>query len=268
MGIHLMVLSRPSQQNHIDVGIANILINQCPMYSRTNSVYFTGGKRMGDISENVRNAFDCVLKIYEETTFLLNDFTEELAAFNFVNLSPNSIGTHDVSKSMQWPKFWMVRYGSQFYKQKKQDINNPLLSLTVGFLGYSDGGPNVIEPFLAIGVIRGMDHPNQGWQNWWLYHPVINLDGAYEYDPEDYQGQPYVGDRKNRYNIINFKCRRLDTSYDFPKEGSFFTTPLLSINDTENIKELSKKCFELWSEKTKEWNDKGVIFKITAAEEV
>ena len=199
------------------------------------------------MEDNVVNAFSCVSEMYVETSFLLKDFSEVLTGSRFSRMTPgNSIGTTYVSKALDSPRYWLTRYAGLFFKPLKQKADNPLLSVTVGFYGL---GGKAVPPFLICGIAKGMDHPKQRWQYWWLYCAFLNDKDAFDYfitkndEQEKFDHSP-----ETKGEIIDFKCRYDRDSYHWPHSGRFFALPLLSVKDYNKIKELSNKLIELWNE--------------------
>ena len=76
------------------------------------------------MEENIVNAFECVAKMYEETSFLLKDFSEFFYSKNFISLTSNSMGSTMISKDLNQPRYWLPRYAAMFFKPKSQKENS------------------------------------------------------------------------------------------------------------------------------------------------
>jgi len=198
------------------------------------------------MNPNIINSFENIAKIYEETSYLLKDFSEAITKHKFVSISGNSIGTTYVSKSIDSPRYWLTRYAALFFKPKNQKDNSPLLSVTIGFY---DLEPKATEPFLILGVVEEMNHPKKDWQYWWLFTPFLNEENAFDYSIAK-------GEKKIKLNIpamdgeiVDFRCRYSNESYHWPRKGSMFAVPLLSVKDHNQVEVLSQKVLNLWRNK-------------------
>ncbi len=198
------------------------------------------------MKQNIIHAFENTAKTYEETSFLLKDFSEVITKHEFSSISGNSIGTTYVSKAINSPRYWLTRYAALFFKPNDQEDNCPLLSVTVGFY---DSGPKAVEPYLILGVIKGMNHPDKNWQYWWLFSTFVNEEDSFEYYIVKKGNKRKVSIPTLDGEIIDFKCHYTDEYNDWPKEGSFFALPLLSVKDYNQIETLSQKVIELWKSK-------------------
>lgn len=198
------------------------------------------------MKQNIINAFDNAAKVYEETSFLLKDFSEAIAKHQFSNIIGNSIGTTYVSKSIDAPRYWLTRYAALFFKPNHQEDNNPLLSVTIGFF---DLEPKAVEPYLVLGVVKGMDHPKRSWEYSWLITPFLNQENAFDYYIENEEKKQNVSIPAMDGEVFDFACHYSSESYTWPKEGSLFALPLLSINDYNKIETLSQKVVDLWKSK-------------------
>jgi hypothetical protein len=200
------------------------------------------------MKQDIINSFDNIAKFYEETSFLLKDFSEAITNHQFISISGNSIGTTYVSKAINSPRYWLTRYAALFFKPNNQEDNSPLLSVTVGFY---DLEPKAVEPYVILGIVKGMDHPERkkGWQYWWLFSPFFNDEKAFDYSIVKNGKEQKISIPSMDGKITNFKCHYSDESYHWPKEGSLFVLPLLSVKDNNQIKILSQKVVDLWKSK-------------------
>jgi len=198
------------------------------------------------MKKDIINSFGNVARIYEETSYLFKDFSAIISGKNFKNITGNSIGTTSVSKALDASGYWLTRYAALFFKPIDQEANDPLLSVTVGF--YNDE-LEAVEPYLALGVVKGMDHVRKSWQYWWLYSPFINEGNNFEYFSETSGDEQKTNAPSMNEEIIRFKCTFDDSSYTWPKEGWFFAVPLLDVRDAKDVERLSRKIIELWTAK-------------------
>jgi hypothetical protein len=199
------------------------------------------------VEQDIVNAFKFVTKMYEETSFLLKDFSEVMAQNGFKNVIGNAFGAEKVSKSINEPKYWSPRYASLFFKPESQTSNLPLLGVTVSFY---DLEPKAIPPVLILGFARGMDHPKQTWRYEWFIMAYFNDSRLVEYFIEkDGQKVPMDDPLKPDGNCIYFKSRLGDDSYAWFKDGYLIAIPLLDVKDYNQIQQLSKQLITLWKEK-------------------
>jgi len=195
------------------------------------------------MKNNVINAFDCVSKIYEETSFMLKDFTEIISNHKYELITgENTIGY--VSKKIDYYQYWLARYCSLFFKLQDQQETYPLLSITAGFYNLESKS---VEPYLILGVVEGMEHEKASWDYWWLFSPFFNEKDVFDYvnyeTHEILESAPGI----NR-NPVKFKCRYTNDSYNWPKKGVFFSEPLLSVSSHKDIESLAQETIHLWND--------------------
>ena len=174
-----------------------------------------------DMTDNVKNSFDNVAKIYEETSFLLKDFSKEITGLGFDKEMPNDgIGTHG-STSIDYPKQWPVRYASLFFMPKDQVDKKRYVCITAIF--YDDSG-ELITPCLVTGVIKTSQE-----------YLVLKQKYGVLYDG-------YLKD-KDKFEGKDGKFVELDG------KGSVIAQPLLQINSAEEVKNLAQRMVDCWTEK-------------------
>jgi len=168
-----------------------------------------------DMTDDVMNSFGNVAKIYEETSFLLKDFSDEMMQLGFVRLrSDSGIGT-ETSRNIGMPKKWHVRYASLSFKPKGQDSNEPYVCITAIFCDY-EGEP--IMPYLIAGFV------NLEWQYYNFYNAYL--------------------DAKETFEGKDGKLIRLDRG-----DGYAIAQPLLQVGNTECVKNLANNIVKYWEEK-------------------
>ena len=188
-----------------------------------------------DMTDDGKNSFGIVAKIYEETSFLLKSFREELKKLDFVreeNLD-DGIGIEG-SKSIREPEKWLPRYASWFFKRKGQNNKKRYVWITAIFCD-EDGEP--ITPCLVTGVIEtsqeysGLERKKYGI----LYHGYLNA--------------------KDKFDDKDREFVELDTELDgkggkkVSVKGSVIAQPLLQINSAGEVKNLAQRMVDCWTEK-------------------
>ena len=178
-------------------------------------------------TKNVTNAFGVITKIYEETAFLLKDFSAilNLNDLKFHCVNPNFIEVYyGHSKGLDSPHRWLARNAELRFKPNKQTDYKKLISVTVSFRSFSSL-EKTSEPYLIIGVLENMEGSG------WLYAAYHNEDDDYEHNPPK--------DQWKDEEMIEFTFRK-------DKKGRFFVKPLLQIKNTEEVKRLAGKIVECW----------------------
>jgi len=171
----------------------------------------TGGQGM---ASDVMNSFGNVAKIYEETSFLLKDFSDEMMRLGFVRLRSDSGIETETSRGIDNPKMWHVRYASLPFKPKGQDSDEPYVCITAIFCDF-EGEPTM--PYLVAGVTA------LKCKTWNFYNAYL--------------------DAKETFEGNDGKPLRLDWGGGVCAIGH----PLLNVSNTEDVKKLAqdvKKCWE------------------------
>jgi hypothetical protein len=196
------------------------------------------------MTENVVNAFSCVSKVYEETSFLFKDFANILTESGFEKIREgNEIGTHDVSANINKPKYWLPRYVSSFFKPSFQKDNRHILGLSACFF---DLTPNAIPPILLVGIAQGMDHPEQNWAYWWFQRAYFNKEDVFQYFLVKDEINTSQASQPQLRDWVYFKTVFTNESYQWPKNGFLFGVPLLEIKDYKEIESLVRRVVALW----------------------
>lgn len=174
-------------------------------------------------SINVKNTFENVVKIYEETSFLLQDFSAILKNdYKFESCNNNKIDNYGgYSRSLDWPQYWFSRCVEMCFKPNGQTNNNRLINITVIFYNkHKEEAPR-----LVIGVL------DTDGQSGWLHDAYHNESNNYKYSHE------YEYNNMRKFDFQNDKIL-----------GSLFTRPLLLIKNYEHVKELATCAIKLWQE--------------------
>ena len=167
-------------------------------------------------TENIKNAFDTVVQMYNETAFLFKDFNKSFADKGFESMMPsNGIG-YESSKSLDWPDFWIIRYASWFYKPKKQhESEKRFVSVTVVFFDYD----KVMDPYLSISILENQDSKSY----------VL----------------PYHKYQENKESLKGKDGKIIELS----DEINMLAMPLLQVGGTEKIEELTTQIVDFWEKK-------------------
>ncbi len=201
-----------------------------------------------DATKNIINAFNNVIKIYGETSFLLRNFSAELAARGFESVMPgNGIGT-ETSKSIEYPKEWPIRYAALFFQHKKEQDNGRWLCVTVNFFHPESGD---VLPRLILGVLENKnDKRRTAYEYGWLKRVYFNEGEEFTYTNEEkikINTQDHMNMDLMDRKVINFCPNQKEKPV--PLQGSFFATPLLSVNNAEEVKGLTTKIVGYWGTK-------------------
>jgi len=170
-----------------------------------------------DMVDDVMNSFGNVAKIYEETLFLLKDFSDEMMQLGFVRLRRDSDIETKISRSIDMPKGWQVKYASWSFKPEGRDGNEPYVCVAAIFCDH-EGEP--IKPCLVAGFTDLV----------WEYY---NFYDAYLDEKEIFDGD-------------NGKLRRLSRGDGYV---CAIAQPLLQIGNTEYVKKLAQDIVKHWKEK-------------------
>ena len=183
--------------------------------------------------ESVTNAFYAVTKIYEESSFLLKDFSAILSDLKFHCVNSNSIEVyHGYSRGLDSPHRWLASNIELRFKPNKPTDNNRLISVTVSFRSFSSF-EQPSEPYLIVGILENTEGPG------WLSAAYHNEDGDYDYGVDT----PPKDEWKEE-QIIEFTFRE-----NKDKKGRFFYKSLLQIKNTEEVKKLAGKIVKCWEGK-------------------
>ncbi len=172
-------------------------------------------------TQNVINAFETVSKIYEETSFLIKDFSAELNKLGFVSALPNkvSMGTNG-SASLKYPKYWSLLYGAWFFRHCNQKDNCHWICITVSFFDLDLKA----DPRLLLGVLKRRDNSGEYAYNW-LHWAYFNRTSS-----------------ENSDDKIKFSYNVKDSVY----LADGFSTSLLSVKDRSHMEDLLTKVINIW----------------------
>ncbi len=185
-------------------------------------------------TENIVNLFDVAIKIYQETSFLLKDFSDLLKAKKFKGPSGNAIEMYGgFSRSLNWSNHWLVRCASLSFKPKVKAPDNRVIEITVVFC--TDQKED--EPRLVVGALDTDGNPG------WLYYACYNIDDNYQYHREGKEFKYCPTHEDIDEKMTNFVYKP-----DNKIRGCFFTVPLLSVKGYEDVEKLSERAVkELWT---------------------
>ena len=199
-----------------------------------------------NLSENVKTSFDNIVKIYEESSILLGDLVAELEKKGLKKIKGNEMSSY-MSKLIDSPKYWFVRYAVLFFKAKDQQDNYRLLSITVC---YVDHVFKAIEPYLIVGV---GETPNFDVSKdyWWLYSAFYNDEKDFVYYDNDNDRLKIISPRQvwqHQEQEWTFKLSDAKSNTSYPKVGKLFAAPLLEIK-SEDVGNLAERGANLWETK-------------------
>lgn len=195
------------------------------------------------LSENVKISFDNIVNVYEASSFLLKDLIAELeTGFDRLEGMRNAVGTTDLSRDINWPSYWLVRYATLFFRAKTEPDSKRLLSATVI---YFDLVPKPVKPYLVMGVGDMFD--GGSYEYWWMQRAFFNNDEKFRYYGTDNKilsiGSPHLA-WQNEQEEWGFKVTD-DSATSYPKAGKLFAVPLLEIN-SEDVGKLVERASKLW----------------------
>ena len=197
--------------------------------------------KQDNLPECIKNSFDIVAAVYEESSFLLNDLATELKNLRFNNLAKKNVISTGTSTSIDWPNWWFPRYVTLFFKAEAD--SNRILLATVNYFGPNT--EDAVKPFLIVGIGEMSDDTQS---KWWMPHAFFNNEEKFIY---------YGLDDNIRDDIVSpeqewqkqedewgFKVP--NTPRYYPTAGKLFAVPLIEINTREDIKELADRGSKLW----------------------
>jgi hypothetical protein len=195
-----------------------------------------------ELENNAINTFDNIKRIYEETSFLLKDFSEAICKHHFESILKNTILKSGSSQSLDNSYYWITHYITQFYKPIKQSGPDPLLSISAGFYDIEN---KAVEPFLIFGIIKKVNNSFGGNPSNWLHDILYNRDNFFNYISG--------GEKTNQIpvngTIVDFEFKMTEEYIKWPSRGSIFAVPLFSVKNYEDIEQLSVKMINLWKTK-------------------
>lgn len=171
------------------------------------------------MADDVMNSFGNVAKIYEETSFLLKDFSDEMMRLGFIRLRSDSGIETETSRSIDRPKEWHVKYASLSFKPEGQDSNEPYVCITAIFCGYNS---EAVTPYLVAGFV------NMEWQYYNFYNAYL--------------------DDKATFNRNDRKLIRLNRGKGYI---CAIAQPLLSVGNTEDVESLARDVVKCWRDEVK-----------------
>lgn len=164
-------------------------------------------------TQNVVNAFRNVIKVYEETSFLLKSFADVLASRGMIRESTGRGIVTNTSKSIDQPKQWLPLHAGWNFWPKGQKENFPNITVMVVFCSDDED----VQPYLVVGVVEKQYIAG-------LYHQLYKPERKQFTDPKD--------------GIA-----------ELPGEGIFKTIPLLQVSDEKAVEELAEWVVGRWEER-------------------
>ncbi len=208
-------------------------------------------KKPEDLSEIIKTSFDNVAKVYEESSFLLKDLVAGLEKLGFEKTpTGETIGTTDVLKKINFPRYWLIRYASLFFWATGEPKSNRLLSLSIS---YFDLDPKAMKPYLIVGV--GEMFKSDDWNYWWMYSAFLNEKKLFEYYGTDNKKLNIVSPEQewqHQGQEWGFEVPNVKNNPSYPKAGKLFAVPLSEIK-SEDVRKLAERGLKLWNTKFT-WN--------------
>lgn len=132
--------------------------------------------KQDNLPECIKNSFDIVATVYEESSFLLNDLATELKNLRFNNLATKNVISTGTSTSMDWPNWWFPRYVTLFFQAEAEADSNRILLATVNYFGPNTEG--AVKPFLIVGIGEMSDDTQS---KWWMPYAFFNTEKKFIY---------------------------------------------------------------------------------------
>ena len=197
--------------------------------------------------KNVNNAFDYVVKVYEESALLLEDFTTELGKLEFEAMEGNKVG-FGRSRSIKSPRNWLTKYITRMFTPKGKSDNKDLLFVTIIYFNLDDSYPKAMTPYLIVGVAENRkDDKKNSRQFKWIYSAFLNEGKKFKYPDNDDIESPekdWSLDKEWEFTYCGIDKK----SKNYPESGKLFAVPLLCVRP-EQVEELAKKGKKLWEDK-------------------
>ena len=203
-----------------------------------------------NLSECIKKSFDIVAEVYEESSFLLKDLAVELERLGFEKEPAGSIGTTDVKKDINSPRYWLPRYASLVFGATAEPRSKRMLSLSIS---YFDLDPKAMKPYLLMGV--GEMFKRDYWHYWWMYSAFLNEKKLFEYYGTDNKKLNIVSPEQewqHQGQEWGFEVPDVKKNPYYPKAGKLFAVPLLEIK-SEDVGKLAERGLKLWNTKFT-WN--------------
>ena len=183
-----------------------------------------------NLTDDVKNAFDIVTKIYKESSFLLKEFASTLDEHEFVSVSKTPMENYGgYTRSLGYTEGWLVNCAELRFKSPEETHNDRLISVTVSFRSFSSY-KELSESYLIVGILENMED-SIGW----LYAAYHNEGNGYEYAHPKSEWQ--------KEELVDFTV-----SKDRKRKGCFLATPLLQVQSVEDVKRLTGKIVARWKE--------------------
>ena len=175
-------------------------------------------------TKNVVNAFKNVIKVYEETSFLLKSFADVMQSspHDMLQENPHNLFFLTTSKIIDRPEEWLPPFAGLKFRHKDAAEDSPRVGVVAAFLGVEANW----TPYLAVGVIEAATH----------------IEPLYRYF------------RSNREEFVQSKEDEFVQSVDnivamSTKQGVFKSLPLLQVRDEAFVKDLAEWVIGSWKDK-------------------
>ncbi|MDA8014553.1 MAG: hypothetical protein MPK09_02940 [Gammaproteobacteria bacterium] len=165
-------------------------------------------------TENVVNAFDNVIKVYTETSFLLKSFADVMQSHDMLRVRQGNAVSITTSKSIERPEEWLPPFAGLKFRHKEETKDSPRVAVVAAFLGVEEKW----TPCLFVGVIGA----------------GMNIEPLYRYLRD--KKEEFV---QNADNIAAVSTER----------GVFKALPLLQVSDESVVKGLAEWAIGCWKEK-------------------
>jgi len=195
---------------------------------------------------SIKNSFEVVFKVYENTARLMLDLENEVAARGFVRV--NEATGASLSCSYKNPGKWLTTFLCRYWTEKidgttfKQGPLLYFLGASIIFANREKG----IEPLFSYGVLQSMEEEKAVFYHEWLLDVVQNEKGNFTYSRNgetcDFVELP--ADKR----LTTFYCRLPDKKYKWPKRGLVVAFPLTEIRDNQDLASIADGMNLLWQE--------------------
>lgn len=130
--------------------------------------------KRGNLAQQIKLTFENLIKIYSESSQLLQDASALLEEKGYNCLHGNTLGTEQ-SKNINFPARWLTPYGARYFKSDEESKN--LLGIGIIYIGRNN---TPILPLLLIGVFIMKPGKEMNYAYWFLRHTWYHLQDKYE----------------------------------------------------------------------------------------
>ncbi len=215
----------------------------------TEKLDYKEKRKMNELiaGSSIKNSFDVVFSVYENTAKLMLDLEKEVAARGFIRV--NEATGASLSYSYDRPEKWLTTFLCRYWTEAiggavfKQGPLLYFLGATIIFAKRDQG----IEPLFSYGVLQSMEAALAEFYHEWLLYVVQNEEGNFTYSRDgNYCNLVEVpADKK----LTRFQCRLPDKKYKWPKQGFVVAFPLTDIRDNQDVASIADGMKLLWQER-------------------